>query len=83
METLELKDIQGIIVRGYANMPAAAFVLLRIEDAGLAKKWLQMITPQITPGDEKKGDCAINIAFTFHGLEALGLNKEALDSFPM
>ncbi|MCW3106803.1 MAG: peroxidase [Segetibacter sp.] len=83
METLELKDIQGIIVRGYANMPAAAFVLLRIENAGLAKKWLQMMTSQITSGEEKKGDSAMNIAFTYNALSVLGLNKEALDSFPM
>lgn len=83
METLELKDIQGIIVRGYANMPAAAFVLLGIQDAGPAKKWLQTICPQVTSGEEKKGSSALNIAFTFNAMQVLGLNKDALDTFPM
>lgn len=83
METLELKDIQGIIVRGYANMPAAAFVALGIRDVAYAKRWLQDISPRITSADEKKGDSALNIAFTFKALEALGLGTEALDSFPI
>ena len=54
METLELKDIQGIIVRGYANMPAAEFILLKIGDAEPAKKWLQLMTEQVTSAEEKK-----------------------------
>jgi Dyp-type peroxidase family len=83
METLELEDIQGIIVRGYANMPAASFLLLGIKDAGLAKKWLQTIGTQVTSGEDKKGNSALNIAFTYNALEVLGLNDETLDSFPM
>jgi Dyp-type peroxidase family len=83
METLELKDIQGIIIRGYANMPAAEFLILKISDASLAKKWLQLMTDQITPADEKKGNSAVNIAFTYKALSALGLTAETLDTFPM
>jgi Dyp-type peroxidase family len=83
METLELNDIQGIIVRGYANMPAAEFILLKIGDAEPAKKWLQLMTEQVTSAEEKKGSSAMNIAFTFNALSALGLSQETLDSFPM
>ncbi|MCW3081660.1 Dyp-type peroxidase [Segetibacter sp.] len=83
MENLELNDIQGIIVRGYANMPAGAFSVLRIVDAGLAKKWLQNVTGQITAADEKKGNSALNIAFTFNALSVLGLSNQTLDTFPM
>ena len=83
METLELKDIQGIIVRGYANMPAAEFILLRIGDAGLAKKWLQLITAEVTSAEEKKGDSAVNIALTYNAMSVLGLSPQTLDSFPM
>lgn len=83
MEQLETKDIQGIIVRGYANLPAADFLLLKIKDAASAKNWLNAITPQITNGTQKPDDFALNIAFTFEGLKALGLTKASLDSFPM
>lgn len=83
METLELKDIQGIIIRGYSNLPGAAFLLLRISDPTLAKKWLQVISPEITSGEERKPELALNIALTFNAMSALGLNKQVLDTFPL
>ena len=83
MEVLELTDIQGIIIRGYSNMPACEFILAGIKDPQAAKTWLRKICPQITPGDKKDATSALNIAFTFEGLRVLGLNKDALDSFPI
>lgn len=83
METLELKDIQGIIVRGYANMPAAEFLLLRLTDTASAKKWLQVMLEQVTSAEERNGTSAVNIAFTYHALSALGLSDETLNGFPM
>jgi len=83
METLELKDIQGIIIRGYANMPAAEFVLLKITDVILAKQWLELMPAQVTSGDEKRKNFAVNIAFTFDALKVLGLSAETLDTFPL
>jgi deferrochelatase/peroxidase EfeB len=49
----------------------------------LLKKWLQAISTQVTAGDEKKEDFALNIAFSFEGLKLLGLNKDVLESFPI
>jgi Dyp-type peroxidase family len=83
MEALELNDIQGIIIRGYSNMPAAKFVLLGIRDASLAKKWFEMMSSEVTSGVEKKEDFAVNIALTYDAIARLGLDKEALDTFPM
>jgi Dyp-type peroxidase family len=83
METLELKDIQGIIIRGYSNLPAAAFLLFEIENADSAKKWLQAIVPQVTSGEDKKPETALNIALTFNAIATLGLDKRTLDMFPM
>ena len=83
MEALELKDIQGIIVRGYSNMPAATFILLGISDAAPAKKWLQRMLEEVTSAEDKKGDFAINLALSFHGMVTLGLNQHTLDTFPM
>jgi len=82
-EQIDVKDIQGIIIRGYSNFPAAEFLLLSIKDAALSKKWLSSILKNITPGNVKPDDVAAHIAFTFSGLKALGLNQNILDSFPI
>jgi Dyp-type peroxidase family len=83
MEKLETNDIQGIIVRGYSELPAAAFLLIGIQEQKAAKRWIKEIAPGITTGVQKPTNNAINIAFTLEGLKALGLNETALDSFPM
>ncbi len=83
MEKLETNDIQGIIVRGYSELPAAAFLLIGIKEREAAKRWIKKIAPEITTGIEKPTNNAINIAFTLEGLKILGLNETALDSFPM
>ncbi len=83
MEQLETNDMQGIIVRGYSELPAAVFLLISVKDANAAKRWLKTIAPSITTGAQKPTVAAVNIAITFEGLKALGLNETALDSFPM
>jgi Dyp-type peroxidase family len=83
MEKIETQDIQGIIVKGYANLPAADFLLVGIKDPTAVKKWLKNNVSQITTGLEKPAATAMNIAFTFEGLKVLGLNAATLDSFPM
>lgn len=37
---LELFDIQGIVGRGYGKHPSAAYLLLEVESAALARRWL-------------------------------------------
>lgn len=83
MEKLETSDIQGIIVRGYSELPAAVFLLIGIKEQETARHWLKKIIPQVTTGTQKPTDNAMNIAFTLEGLKTLGLNDRALDSFPM
>jgi len=83
MVKIEKNDLQGIIVRGYAELPAACFLLLKIQDASKAKIWLKRISEKITPGDAKPTVSAINIAFTYQGLEHLGLNEKTLETFPI
>jgi Dyp-type peroxidase family len=82
-EQLDLKDIQGIIIRGYSHLPAAHFLLLGITDANATKRWLSQVVKEITPGDQHADISAMHIAFTFPGLGALGLGQPALDSFPL
>ena len=83
MENIETQDIQGIILKGYSNLPAADFVLLGIKDAAAVKKWLKNNVSAITTGTQKPQETAMNLAFTFDGLKALGVDAKTMESFPM
>ena len=78
---LEVDDIQGIIVRGYAKLKAACFVFLRITDAGKARPWLAGMADKIQDGKTKPVNACLNIAFTSEGLRALRLDSQALSLF--
>lgn len=81
MSTLVKKEIQGLIIRGYSNLPNAIYLLIQIADAEKAKKWLGEISNVITDGDSKPDTSAINIAFTLSGMKKLGLSQTALQTF--
>lgn len=76
MAELEYEDIQGLIFRGYGTLPAASFVLLRIEERHTenAKNWLKNLVGDITNAESKKKRvAAVHVAFTLQGLRWLGL----------
>ncbi len=86
METLELADIQGYIIRGYSNMQYSRFVLLQVDDAIKAKYWLNSISDRLTVAtapavNTELPNTALNIAFTSPGLLALGMLPENLSAF--
>ena len=83
MEKIETQDIQGIILKGYSNLPAADFLLLGIKDPKAVKNWLKNNISQITTGIEKPEKTAMNLAITLEGLKLLGLDASTLNSFPM
>lgn len=78
----ELKNIQGIIISGYGHLPNCEYQFLTISDAGQAKNWLASILPKITSsqrpddgtGKKVKPGCALNIAFTYAGIQKFGLS---------
>ena len=78
---LELSDVQGLVARGYGNLPAARFLLLRLEDGEAARSWLGAILETVTHGDEHPEARAVNVAFTGEGLGRLGLSPEVLAQF--
>lgn len=85
MNEPDLKDIQGIIIHGYGKLGAACFVLLQITDAKAAKSWLGKLAEQLTaaqtnPSKSGQQTC-LNIAFTYEGLKALGLDESTLTQF--
>lgn len=69
---MELKDIQGLLVRGHGDLPSASYLLLHIEDAERAREWLGKNLEKVTDGASKPPGQRYQIAFTYSGLEKLG-----------
>jgi Dyp-type peroxidase family len=84
---LELEDVQGHLLLSYSktyDMHIARYLFLHFDDAGGGRRWIEAKIPEVTTAQTKKPGppCTLNIAFTFKGLEALGLSAEELESFP-
>jgi Dyp-type peroxidase family len=83
MEELERKDIQGILLSSYSHLYWAFYVLLRVQDAGAARRGLANILDKVTTAEGKEEGCSVNVALTQTGLKKLGLDSAALASFPI
>jgi Dyp-type peroxidase family len=70
-EPVDLDDIQGVIARGYVQLPYASYVLLRIADADSARSVLGGWADHVTPARTAPADTAMNIALTSGGVQAL------------
>jgi Dyp-type peroxidase family len=81
MQTLDKQDIQGFIFKGYGKLKASRYYLLSITDSTLAKKWLDVISNDVTDGTHKPTNTGLNIAFTQFGLRALGMYDENMKDF--
>jgi len=82
MQKIEKEDMQGLIVRSYKKLQVARFMLLSIQDAPQAKKYLKSIIPQVTTAATSPDHFALQLAFTSPGLKKFGLPDAALASFP-
>jgi Dyp-type peroxidase family len=80
---IDRPNIQGFVVRGY-RLPYAGYVFLRIDDAARARAALAEFIPQVITAEHwtDKPESGINVAFSFEGLRALGLQDRSLDAFP-
>lgn len=74
IQRLELDDIQGLIGRGYAELRAASYVLLRIDDPAAARAWLGRLAEQVTPASARPDHAALNVALTASGVQKLGIS---------
>jgi Dyp-type peroxidase family len=82
---LDLSNIQGNILRGYASFPEAHFHFLDIQSAGEARAFIQRLLNDdaVTRAQwPRKPDATLNVALSFEGLRALGLPEESLATFP-
>jgi len=79
--TLDNDDIQGIVLRGYRSLPEAEFCLLHVNDAAAARTWLGTVAEEVMDATANPEESALNVAFTYRGLQALGLSESVLASF--
>lgn len=83
--TIELKDIQGMVTRGYGKLLKTAYFHLEVTDAAKAKAWIKTVIPKIDSAEPNKTELTetLHLAFTATGLTALGLSEVNLASFPI
>src|SRR5438876_1582741 len=83
--TLNLNEIQGIVLGGYDHLKTSRYLFLQIEDVAQVKEWLTSINelvataahwPEGSDGKHQKPQNCLNIAFTHEGLEKLGVPTE-------
>lgn len=81
MESLELSEIQGFLVREYSEMACSKYFLLQVVDAVKTKKFFESFSDRTTNVENTTGEIYLNIGFTSNGLRALGLKEKNLESF--
>jgi Dyp-type peroxidase family len=79
--TLELNDIQRLVVSSSVRLTCAAYVLFHVKDAAYARAWTGRRAVEITTAAEEKPERSINLAFTSPGLKNLGLKQDVCATF--
>ncbi len=92
-EPLIFSDIQAVILSGYGHLLHSAYLFLRLpraDGAGqitpAARAALLATIPEVTVANHQKDAAqrektALNLAFTYDGLAALGHSEETLETF--
>jgi Dyp-type peroxidase family len=82
--SLELDDIQSGALHERPSPYVGRYLLLRIDDREAGRELVRRLLPFVDasrPSGSSRHDTWITVAFTYHGLEALGVPQESLDSF--
>ena len=82
--TMQLEDIQSIILRDRPTPYFGTVVALKINNAQVGRQLLKTVLPDVTGSKEwhKDMQATLSIVMTYQGLEALGVPQSSLDSFP-
>jgi Dyp-type peroxidase family len=83
---IEADDIQATVLRPRPSPYQGEYLLLRINDAAQGREMIRRIIPHVAPAVEWWSPSLpgwLAIAFTYKGLEALGVPRTSLESFPV
>ena len=82
--TLELDDIQSGALHERPSPYVGAYLLLRIDDRAAGRELVRRLSRLVDsgrPASDPARDAWITAAFTYSGLQALGVPQSSLDSF--
>src|SRR6059036_1428516 len=82
--SLELDDIQSGALHERPSPYVGRYLLLRIDDRAGGRELVRRLHPFVDsgrPSADPARDAWITVAFTYHGLKALGVPQDSLDSF--
>ncbi|MGW2768140.1 Dyp-type peroxidase [Streptomyces sp. NPDC001275] len=81
---LELDDIQRGVLSPRPTPYAVTYLLFRIDDRAHGRELMQRASAVATSAADSTsplGDTWVSVAVTYHGLKALGVPRESLDTF--
>jgi Dyp-type peroxidase family len=82
--TLELDDIQSGALRPRPTPYAATYIAIRIDNAEAGRELMRRVSEVVTSAANPSSplaDTSVSVALTYHGLKALGVPQNSLDSF--
>src|SRR5215213_3554059 len=81
--SLELDDIQSGALHERPSPYVGRYLLLRIDDRAAGRELVRRLHPVVDASRDLRSarDAWATVAFTYTGLEALGVPQESLDSF--
>jgi deferrochelatase/peroxidase EfeB len=79
--SIDPKDVQGLVRFGYARLTEGCYLLLRIRDAGAARAWCAVAPVATAEIQAAPPATALQLAFTWAGLRALGVPLDVLAGF--
>ena len=82
--TMELEEIQSIILRRRPAPYYGTLVALKVNNANTGRQLLRSVLGGVSHSLtwHNDMDASLNIVMTFEGLKALGVPQDSLDSFP-
>jgi Dyp-type peroxidase family len=88
---IEIGDVQGFVARSYVKLAQACYVSVHFGDgvtAAAARAWVGGLAERVTPASKSSPEVyregsARNVAFTFDGVKALGLDQTTLGTFQL
>jgi deferrochelatase/peroxidase EfeB len=80
---VELDDIQGLVRFAFKHHTEATFLLLRIKDPIAARAWIGGVSVTNAVTQNPLPATALQLAFTYEGLRALGVPDDIAEGFSM